>query len=580
MTRALAHRGPDGEGIHVTGNVALGHRRLAIIDPEGGTQPMANENGRIWVSYNGEIYNFRELRAELAAKGHRFRTRCDTEVIVHAYEAWGDAFLERLRGMFAFAVVDLERRRLLLARDHFGIKPLFYRQGPGYLGFASELGALRQIEDSPPVGSLQSVDYYLRYQYIPAPHTIYRTVFKLPPAHLLVVDFDGTQRPVRRYWDFRFSPEQGRTDEQWSEEFSETITEAVRTHLVADVPFGVLLSGGNDSTLVAQEMSRALDHPVKAFAMGFENQEYSELEHARSAAERMSVELHSGVTSENFPDLLPRLLAHYGEPFGDSSALASSELARLARQHVPMVLSGDGGDEAFAGYKRYARWFRAMQGAGDSGVDPSHSSLRAWESLLEKFRLQDRRSLWQPIHRDLVGYPCEAFVSLGARVDGVDRVAAVQYADYQTYLPYDILTKVDVASMFHGLEVRTPLVDLRVVELASRLPLDQRIRNGAGSQLIQKYLLKKQLERTFPASFVHRPKKGFSVPRTQWLSPGTAGRRFAEDVLRDPRSPLQEWFVVSEIERCMGRLEDESVHLWLLLVLGVWLSQNPDVRFG
>ena len=579
MTDALAHRGPDGEGIHLEGSVALGHRRLAIIDPKGGRQPMCNEDRRVWVTYNGEIYNFRELRTELTARGHRFRTSCDTEVIVHAYEEWGETCVERLRGMFAFAVADLRRRRLMLARDHFGIKPLFYRLGSDYLGFASELQSLRQVDDASPSGSLQAVDYYLRREYIPAPHTIYHDIFKLPPAHLLTVDFDGSQPSTRRYWDFEFVPEEGRSDDEWREEFTETIRESVKAHLVADVPFGVFLSGGNDSTLVALEMSRMLDCPVKAFAMGFEHPRHSEVEYSRTAAVRMGAELYCGTTKGNFGETLPRLLTHYGEPFADSSVLPTWEVSKLAREHVPMVLSGDGGDEAFAGYKHYRRWLRGLSVPGDSTPPDAKSATpaQAWAPLPPRFNSWERRLLWRPEFHSYVGRTCEVFSSLPARVNGVDWLAAGQYADYQTYLPFDILTKVDIASMYHGLEVRTPYVDLRVVELARRLPIAQRVRYRAAGGLAQKYLLKSVLQQSFSADFVHRPKQGFSIPRTDWLSPGTAGRRFAEAMLLDTSSLLQAWFVPAEIERCLHR--QGSVHLWILLVLGLWLRQNTDICF-
>src|SRR4051794_40237634 len=265
MTEAIDHRGPDGVGFLRRDGVALGHRRLAIIDPELGQQPMSNDDETVWLSYNGEMYNFQELRSELKAKGHRFETHCDTEVAIRAYEEWGPGCVKKFRGMFAFAMADFRNRRLLLARDHFGIKPLYYRLGEGYFAFASELPALRKIDDRAPAGNLDAVDLFLRYQYVPTPHTIYKDVHKLPPAHYLVVDFDGKVSGPTRYWDFSFQPQTGLSDDEWVERAESVIHESVKAHLVSDVPFGVFLSGGVDSSLVAAEMSRVLKHPVQAF---------------------------------------------------------------------------------------------------------------------------------------------------------------------------------------------------------------------------------------------------------------------------------------------------------------------------
>lgn len=604
MTAAIAHRGPDGVGFLVRDNVALGHRRLAIIDPALGHQPMSNEDGSLWLTYNGEMYNYRELKEELRRAGHEFVTNSDTEVVIHAYQEWGAECLKKFRGMFAFAIADFRNRRLFIARDHFGIKPLYYRLGDGYLAFASELAALREVDDRTPAGSLWALELYLRYQYIPGPHTVYRDVYKLPPASYLLLDFDGGRAEPVKYWDVDFRAERGTPDEEWEERVDAAIADSVKAHLVADVPFGVFLSGGVDSSLVALKMSELLGRPVQAFAIGFKEERYSELDFARQVAVRCGIELHTEIVEDNSLDFLPELISHYGEPFGDSSAIPTWHVSKLARERVPMVLSGDGGDEGFAGYSNYARWldcdasFRARedfpaapraafywarQAARRRYAGGPRHDLAEWHDIVYYVRDQSRRDLWRPEHHDLVGRPCEAFEESDRKARGHDRVAYAQYLDYRTYLPYDILTKVDVASMYHGLEVRTPLIDLRVVDLAARLPLNLRLGRNGTSERVPKYLLKRILGRTFPPEFVHRKKQGFSIPRDLWFLPGQPARALLDSVLLDRGSRLYEFFNPKEVRAQLdvhseGR--DNSDALWLLLVLGLWLGQNPQVSFS
>ena len=604
MTAAIAHRGPDGVGFLRRDNVALGHRRLAIIDPEGGHQPMSNEDGTLWITYNGEMYNYLELKEELRRKGHEFVTNSDTEVVIHAYQEWGKECVKKFRGMFAFALADFRGRRLFLARDHFGIKPLYYRVGDGYLAFASELAALRQVNDAPPAGNLEAVELYLRYQYIPTPHTVYRDVYKLPPAGYLLADFDGRAGEPVKYWDLDFRAEEGMAEREWEERAEAVIGESVKAHLIADVPFGVFLSGGIDSSLVALKMSQILERPVQAFAIGFKEERYSELAFARQVAERCGIELHTEVVERDSLDFLPDLVAHYGEPFGDSSAIPTWHVSKLARERVPMVLSGDGGDEGFAGYGSYLYWMEThpvVRAWGDLPRSPRASfywarravrtrlttgswhNLADWESSLYFVNERGRRALWRPEYQGLVGRGCEIFEQADRKARRNDRVAYAQYLDYQTYLPCDILTKVDVASMYHGLEVRTPLIDLRVLELAARLPLKLRLGRNGSSKRIPKYLLKKILGRTFPPEFVHRKKQGFAIPRDVWFLPGQPARKLLEAVLLDRGSRLYEFFNPEEIRTQLdihSEERDNSNALWLLLVLGIWLGQNLQVSFN
>ena len=605
MTRAISHRGPDGVGFLRRDGVALGHRRLAIIDPELGHQPMADEEENIWLIYNGEMYNFPELRDELAGRGHRFVTHSDTEVVIHAYQEWGAECVRRFRGMFAFALADFRGRKLLLSRDHFGIKPLYYRVAKNYLAFASELSALRSVDADPPNGNLEAVDYFLRFQYIPTPLTIYRDTFKLPPANYLIVDFEGNVEGPTRYWDLRFKPRHGLSDQQWEEEAAEVIHDSVKAHLISDVPFGVFLSGGIDSSIVASQMSKILKEPVQAFSIGFQEKQYSEVPYAEQVAEQCHLNLRTEFVQEDMLAILPELIAHYGEPFGDSSAVPTWYVSRLAREHVPMVLSGDGGDEGFAGYDNYEKWLEAglMHQARASAKDGhpraalwwlrkaarqyvtegALNALPEWQSINTVLPRETRRLLWRDDFHFLLDRQPRVFAAAHEQARPWNRLSYAQFIDYQTYLPCDILTKVDVASMYHGLEVRTPLIDVRVVEFAATLPVNQRFRLNGSNAVARKYLLKRVLARTFPAEFVHRKKMGFGIPRAEWFRQGGSGRRLFEQIFIDPKASIYRWFVPESIEaqlRIHDQGSDNSGALWLFLVLGIWLQQNPEVSFN
>jgi asparagine synthase (glutamine-hydrolysing) len=603
MTAAISHRGPDGVGFLKRDGVALGHRRLAIIDPECGHQPMANPDETVWIIYNGEMYNFMELRDELAQKGHRFETRSDTEVVIHAYQEWGPECVKRFRGMFAFALADFKHRKLLLARDHFGIKPLYYRLGKDYLAFGSELRAIREVDDVTPAGNLEAVDLFLRFQYIPTPHTIYKDVFKLPPASFLVVDFAGQTTGPTRYWDFRFKPENGLSDRDWEDRAEAVIRDSVKAHLISDVPFGVFLSGGTDSSLVAWQMSRLLQQPVQAFAIGFNEKQFSEIPYAEEAAQRCGIDLRTEIVRDDMLQILPDLIAHYGEPFGDSSAVPTWYVSRLARAHVPMVLSGDGGDEGFAGYDNYSRWMDAspLEKARDAGREAPRAAfwwlrkaaheylgqrtlndLSQWQHFNSPVPEPERRLLWRDEFQGLINRGDEVFQAAHEKAPRVSRLSYAQYLDYQTYLPCDILTKVDVASMYHGLEVRTPLIDQRVLELAASLPLTQRFRANGEGEPTRKYLLKKILKRKFPDEFVYRKKLGFGIPRGEWFYERRSGRRLWDQIVMDPGSRLYDWFNPERVKFQMdvhNEACDNSGAIWLLLVLGIWLEQNSEVQF-
>ena len=603
MTRILSHRGPDGEGFFIHDNIALGHRRLSIIDLDTGKQPMANEDKTIWITYNGEIYNYIELRQELLLKGHHFSTKSDTEVIIHAYEEWDVKCLEKLRGMFAFGIVDLKRQNLFLARDHFGIKPLFYRSGEKYTAFASELLALRKVNDSPPLGNIQAIDFFLRYSYIPIPHTIYKNIFKLPPGTFMTITFDGVRTDPVHFNNISFSKNEEYSDSEWEEKIHNSIKNSVKAHLVSDVPVGVFLSGGIDSTLIALNVKKILNQPVHAFTICFNEKEFSELAYAEFAAKKIGLDLHYEIVTDDALKILPELISHYGEPFGDSSIIPTWCVSQLARKFVPVVLSGDGGDETFAGYDEYIKWvgsqnislvikhypfspifiikkiFRLLK---RKLIETHNSQLLDWESNIICNNNAARIKLWHKKYQYLTDRRCDLFDNESKKAEKFGYLEYAQYLDYQTYLPCDILTKVDVASMYHGLEVRTPLIDVEIFNIASSLPISQKIKYLKKQGSVGKYILKKILLADFPEDFVFRKKMGFAIPRSDWFLPGHTAQLMLENILNNKQNRLQKFFDVKILQQYMrnhSKKNDKSGVLWLFLVLGLWLEQNKDIEF-
>lgn len=599
MAERLRHRGPDGEGVASFGAAGLAHRRLAIIDVDGGAQPLGNEDGSVAVTFNGEIYNFRELRSRLGGLGHQFRTDCDTEVVVHAYEEWGDRCVEQFRGMFAFGIWDQRKQRLLLARDRVGIKPLYYARLPQMLAFASELQAFDAIGDFEPHVDLQALDLYLHFQYIPAPYSIYREVRKLPPGHTLAVDAAGRTFGAQRYWRLGTGTNRALSEGQWIERLHEVLDETVRLHLVSDVPFGAFLSGGVDSSAVVAYMSQACELPVHTFSIAFDVPEFDESPYAREAARRLNTVHHEETVRPDALGVLPILARHYGEPFADSSAVPTYYVSRLAAEHVKMVLSGDGGDENFAGYTSYqtllwqhrrptGAYRRARHFAGDLlrrvGVRPAIPSPDdTWYELAasQYFGTELRRRLWRPEYRTLADQTRGWFDGQLREAPSGDLCSRYQHFDLHSYLPYDILAKVDIASMIHGLEVRVPLLDHVLMETVSQLPVEFKLRSagravdGQTPPMIGKYMFKRNAERFFTREFLHRAKRGFSIPLADWFRGKNRGE--LEERLRASDKALCEWFepgVVGQVvdEHMNGR--DHSGRLWSLLVLSEWLGQR------
>lgn len=571
MAGRLAHRGPDGRGVFRREGVCLAHTRLAVIDPVGGAQPMASRDGDLQLVFNGEIYNFRELAAELSGLGHRFATRTDSEVLLHGYEQWGQGLVERLHGMFAFCLSDFRRGRLLLARDHLGMKPLYWTANSRRLAFASELQALKILPDFDPSPDLRALDQYLQLQYIPAPLTGYRQVKKLPPATVLRVDFDGRVHEPRRFWSLAYAPQQGLDAGQWEERAEAVIEESVRAHLVSDVPFGACLSGGVDSTLVAHKMSGVLDAPVATFSIDFQEADFSEAAYSRLAAQRLGTTHHARTVRARALELLPSLVRHFGEPFGDSSAVAAWHVFETARQHVTMVLTGDGGDEAFGGYEAYGLWLSGTDHR--SAAWPQFSEdLGRYLSLVSYVNYPFRAMLWRPEHRHLLECPFAWHEEVFASLKGLPLLAQARLLDVAGYLQGDILTKVDVTSMAHGLEARTPLVDVRVMELALSMPEDLLMARDEAGAWRGKIILKNLLEKSFPHDFVHRPKMGFALPLSVWFAPGGAYRAHLEERLLGRESRLREYFHQEPMTRLLRAVSTGP--LWVLLVLEHWLRLN------
>jgi asparagine synthase (glutamine-hydrolysing) len=602
-TSLLRHRGPDGGAVLTQGQICFGHRRLAIVDLEGGVQPMWSADRRGLISYNGEVYNFEALERELAPLGTQFQTRSDTEAVLNAYLAWGVDAVPRLRGMFAFAAVDFERRTAILARDRLGKKPLFYTIKDGVLTWSSELEPLYRT-GGPFTLNHDAVDAYLAWQYIPAPMTIYQEVRCLPPGHFLSIDLASGRHEERRYWHLRFSEDRSSSAEEWGERLDATIRDAVRVRFMSDVPYGAFLSGGVDSSLVVGYMAELMDTPVKTFTIGFHEADYSEMEHADQVARLNGTEHFTEVVQADSLALLPHLVRHYGQPFADSSAIPTYYVCQMAAKHVKMVLSGDGGDENFAGYHSYeyvisrlqdaatpasargkTTWYRELAGMFYRRLEraaarrPLLDDIYRYQSeTAHHFHPAERRELWRDGLRHLVRDPDPQRRAL---LDFSDApvVSRLQYLDLMTYLPFDILTKVDIAAMANSLEVRVPLLDHHVVELAAQMPTELKLKPVA-SGFDKKFILKDLAKRRYPAELIDRKKMGFGVPIGRWMS-GPLRQGIEDSLLRSPH--LERLLDMTAVERIWRRHlggADQSAKLWNLLFLHEWLRAHPDVADG
>ncbi|HET9482448.1 MAG TPA: asparagine synthase (glutamine-hydrolyzing) [Xanthomonadales bacterium] len=592
MCAQIVHRGPDDEGIFRDRRALLGMRRLSIIDLATGHQPVHNEERTVHAVFNGEIYNYRALRAELESLGHRFYTSSDSETIVHAYEQWGEGFAARLDGMFAIALWDSRAERLVLARDRFGKKPLYVWRHDGTLAFASELKSLRVLPGFPRELDRDAIASYVAFGYVPTAQCAFRGVEKLPPAHYLVHE-RGRSR-VERYWEIALEPKLALGEEEAKEQLAALLDEAVRCRLMSDVPFGAFLSGGLDSSVVVALMARHMSQPVKTFSIGFREARYNELPDARRVAQHIGTDHHELVVEPDAVALLERLVWHLDEPFADSSAIPTYLVSELAARHVKMVLTGDGGDEAFAGYDRYLRTLAlerlgalkpaAAAALGIAGrVLPGARGFRLRrigarlgmpfeQSYLASVALT-RPELARELLRDPGGDPYAALSPLFARsaaLAPLDRMIAV---DLGSYLVDDILVKVDRTTMAASLEARAPLLDHRLVEFAVRLPESMRVRNGRG-----KHLLREVARRWLPSDVLDKPKQGFAIPLAAWFRGPL--RELAADTFESRAFRERGLLRDDTVRRCLAsHLSGQADHaepLWLALCLELWAQRFVD----
>lgn len=564
MNHVLLRRGPDDGGVFSGAGAGLAMRRLGIIDLAGGRQPIRNEDGTVWAVCNGEIYNYRELRAALRQRGHRFRTDADTEVIVHLYEEHGDEMVHHLRGMFAFALWDARRNRGLIARDRLGIKPLFHAQVGGALLFGSEIKAILASNLVDRDLDHQALDAFIAFTYIPAPLTVYRAIRKLEPGHLLVYESGRVEQ--RRYWDVDFSRTDHEIDDrEWIERFDAAIEDAVTSHLVSDVPVGAFLSGGIDSSLVVAYMSRHLDEPVKTFTMGFDgarNPLIDERPLAALVAASHGCEFHEHAVRPDFREIVGDIVAAFDEPFADDSVIPSYYVSRLARQRVKVALSGLGGDELFAGYERYSGMHlseyyarlvpeslhrQVIEPMVQRLPEPAHGGGRVnhakrfaaavMQSPAERYLgfvstipARERRLLFTPDVAGMIDFDAtdRIITDLYERCDAPDDLTRALYVDLKTYLPEDILALSDRLGMWHSLEIRVPLIDHQLVELSARLPTCYKL-----DWRHKKILLKRIAARRLPAEVIGHRKQGFESPMAAWLREELS--EYARDVLSPRR---------------------------------------------
>lgn len=600
MCRVITHRGPDEQGTTVSGRAALGMRRLSIIDLAGGQQPIRNEDDNLSIVFNGEIYNYRELKRDLEGRGHRFKTNSDTETILHAFEEYGADCLKHLRGMFAFAIWNEREETLFVARDRVGKKPLFYAlTAAGNFVFGSELKVLTAHGEIEKKLSFPALDAYLTFGYVPEEFCIFEGVSKLLPGHFLT--FKNGKIETEKYWDFDYrEPSDVKTEAEYCAGLREKLREAVEVRLISEVPLGAFLSGGVDSSAVVAMMAQISSRPVKTFSIGFHEDSFNELKFARLAAKHFGTEHHEFFVTPDLVDTVDELVWHFDEPFADSSALPTYMVSKMARDFVTVVLSGDGGDELFAGYTRYAidqkrNDFSSLPEFARRGIRAASASLphgfrgRNYlynVSLDPVARYVDSISQFNDLRKNALyskeflatlngsfGAGATLYEQIAARVSTGNPVDNLLYLDAKTYLPGDILTKVDRMTMAASLEARAPLLDHHLIEFAARIPASLKLKGGE-----TKYIFKKALEGVVPQEILYREKQGFGVPIEQWINNELRSR--IRETLLDARATTRGYFNKKYVETLLeeharGR-RDHSHTLWLLWVLELWHRRFMD----
>lgn len=599
MTDVIKHRGPDDKGFHLDGNVGLGFRRLSIIDLHSGHQPLSNEDATVWIVFNGEIYNYRQLRRDLIDRGHQFKTESDTEVIVHLYEEYGKDCVKLLRGMFAFAIWDHRKRTLFCARDRFGIKPFFYYFDNKRFVFGSEIKSLLTDASVDRTISSQALDHYLTFGYSPPDATIYEQIKKLKPAHTLELR-SGAAPIFTNYWEIKYQPDYTKSEEEWCQLIEHELSESVKMRLVSDVPLGAFLSGGIDSSSVVALMAQNSDLPVKTFSIGFKEEEFNELQYAREVAVAYGTEHHEQIVEPESVNLLSKLVDAYDEPFADTSAIPTYYVSKFAREYVTVALSGDGGDELFAGYDKYTRF----KNIHDFNITPDGFNRHFWGAIHDAipagmkgkgatyYLARPRKtaaahlSIWHLTERIKL-YKSNIWEQGGFSYAEKDReqifnnsstndlLFKMQRMDMNTYMVDDILTKVDRASMLNSLEVRVPILDHKFAELAFSIPSGLKLK---GRQ--KKYILKKAMAKHLPDSIMQHKKQGFNIPLKLWFKDDL--KEYVNDRLLHSQSILHDYlepsFIASVIKNHNHGMRDFNLKIWSLLFLDEWLNQHNKIK--
>ncbi len=595
MCDVIQHRGPDEGGLWVHKNLGMGMRRLKIIDLVSGSQPMHNEDKSIWIVYNGEVYNFKELRDELIEKGHIFTSKSDTETIIHLYEEYGENCVNYLRGMFAFAIYDLKNEILFIARDRLGIKPLFYMELNDVFLFGSEIKSILSHPDVVCDIYQPSIVTYFAYGYVPDPDTMFEKIKKLPPGHILIYKRGAIN--IKKYWDVKFDYSHILSENDYIDQILHHLNEAVQLRLISDVPLGAFLSGGVDSSMVVALMARNMSEPVKTFSIGFENQSYNELEYARMVSERYGTEHHEEIVKPDAEAIINGLISQFDEPFADSSAIPTYYVSKMTRKHVTVSLSGDGGDELFAGYDRYftdslykrasiispqlrklfllnavsllPEWFPGINTLRHLSCDENERYLR---SLTKGISMTHESVFSDELRKNIkTTDPSPLMYRYLGVCKNLDMLTKQQYLDIKTYLPGDILTKVDRMSMLVSLETRVPFLDHKLVEFAATIPPNILAKNND-----PKYLLKRAAARLLPEKVIYRPKMGFAIPIADWLR--NEWKEISEDLVLSHNSYIQRYFNPKFISRIFAehkiKRRDHDYLIWTLMVLEMWCRDN------
>jgi asparagine synthase (glutamine-hydrolysing) len=591
MTNVIQHRGPDDEGHLLLGNVGLGFRRLSIIDLKAGHQPLSDNSERYWITFNGEIYNFQELREMLQKKGYFFRTSSDTEVIVNLYAEYKEKCLDYLRGMFAFVIWDKIENELFGARDRFGIKPFYYYIDNDKFIWASELKSISVAQNIKKDINLSSLDYYFAYGYTPRNQSIFTQIEKLKPGHYFSFNpAKNSKLKIRPYWEIKFEPDYSKSEEDWKELLYDTLSDSVKMRMISDVPLGAFLSGGIDSSTVVALMSLNSESRIKTFSIGFKEEKYNELQYARQLAEKYNTDHHEYIVEPESIDLIPKLVKAYDEPFADSSAIPTYYVSKLTREHVTVALSGDGGDELFAGYDSYAKMTSLSKNlfnaqtlfSGINKMIPDHMYGKGLSYYLskDKHNIGAFFSFWKDYERKKIIKPeirgrfnpkfAETIkLEMLQNMKG-DFLSKMQQLDMQTYMVDDILTKVDRASMLNSLEVRVPLLDHKFAELSFKIPSELKMKGN-----LKKYLLKETFKSILPEDIISHKKQGFSMPLNNWFKGDL--KDYSYDVLLNSKH-LYDYLDKKKVHKMLDNnsvgMRDYSSKIWSLIFLNEWLNQN------